>query len=90
MEIFGGDNIILCSTDCIPDCDFCIHCIHEMYLVPQHPEYGICCGEPVGCTKHEELRTCDDFECVRCEETGIRIKGLKLDEENKKKIETSV
>lgn len=58
-----------CSEDCIVECDFCIYCIHEK-LIRNGKIYD---SEPVGCTKHDTLRPCNDFECFRCKETGVRI-----------------
>ena len=59
----------LCNEHCIPCCDFCIHCIHDLY-----PYDGVLTnGEPIGCYKHfdEEHNNiaagcgyCEDFHCV--------------------------
>lgn len=57
-----------CSENCMPECDFCIHCEHEKI------EYndGFSNGEPIYCNLHkinfeEEswpfLSPCEDFHC---------------------------
>lgn len=60
--------MILCNEDCIPCCDFCIHCIHEMV------EWNgqMVDAEPIGCSLHKDQEHqwkaeacgyCDDYHC---------------------------
>lgn len=62
-----------CSDNCIPCCDYCIHCIHEWST------YGgkEVMGGPIGCKKHLDKEHqdkafwcsyCDDFTCKNTEE----------------------
>ena len=60
--------MILCSSECVPCCDFCIYVIRE-----EIEEAGeIIQGEPIGCRKstdehHQEIAQwsgyCKDFHC---------------------------
>lgn len=64
--------MVLCSDNCIPCCDFCIHVVHDEFVYPDGSD--IITGGPIGCTlhpdkKHQEIAEgcgyCDDFHCFR-------------------------
>lgn len=57
-----------CSANCIPCCDFCVHCLHAYAT-----DGGGRC-EPLGCMLHRDYEhqsiveacgECDDFQCFR-------------------------
>lgn len=63
----------LCNKKCIPCCDYCIHCIHELIFYKGKTTNG----EPVGCFKHPDIEHqkiaescgyCDDFHCLNVKE----------------------
>lgn len=63
----------LCSNDCTPCCDFCIHAKHGMW----EDEKGKHRGGPIGCNLHADqdhqdtaigCYYCDDFHCFNCED----------------------
>lgn len=56
--------MIKCCYECIPCCDYCIHCEHEVIE-------GMTCG-PIGCILHKDEEHqrkaegggyCEDFHC---------------------------
>lgn len=62
----------LCSDNCIPRCDFCIHAIYE--IVKKQGRRVI--GSPYACDLYndeehqklvESLNYCDDFHCFELE-----------------------
>jgi len=53
--------MILCNKKCIPICDFCIYCIHEMIEVDgEYIKSG-----PIGCKidNFNDEETCEEFHC---------------------------
>ena len=63
----------LCDKDCIPCCDFCIHTIHDSFVVAGETIKG----GPIGCKLHRDKEKkkiavncgyCDDFHCFRAGE----------------------
>lgn len=60
--------MILCSDDCTPCCDFCIHAFYDLFEL--HGE--IHKGGPIACLLHKDQKhqdiadgcgSCDDFHC---------------------------
>lgn len=66
--------MILCSHDCIPCCDFCVHVIHDEW----DDEHGHHVGGPESCSlhadpEHQEIAEydgcCEDFHCFLADKT---------------------
>lgn len=60
--------MILCSKDCIPCCDYCLHSVHEPIMINGKIVDGGC----IGCSKHKDEEHyyiavgcgyCEDFYC---------------------------
>lgn len=65
--------MILCSKECDPCCDFCIHVIHEEFFLGKKHVVG----GPIGCLYHKDLEhqeiaefcgSCEDFHCFLAKE----------------------
>lgn len=73
-----------CSANCIPCCDFCVHCLHAYAA-----DGGGRC-EPLGCMLHRDYEhqsiveacgECDDFQCFRVPPTNAdRIRSMSDEE----------
>lgn len=53
--------MILCNKKCLPICDFCIYCIHEMIEIDgKYIKSG-----PIDCKigNFNDEETCEDFHC---------------------------
>lgn len=73
-----------CSANCIPCCDFCVHCLHAYAA-----DGGGRC-EPLGCMLHRDYEhqsiveacgECDDFQCFRVPPTNADYIRSMSDEE---------
>ena len=53
--------MILCSKECDPCCDFCIHAIHEEFFLGKKHVVG----GPIGCLYHKDLEHQETAEAVR-------------------------
>ena len=69
----GERIMILCSKECDPCCDFCIHAIHEEFFLGEKHVVG----GPIGCLYHKDLEhqeiaefcgSCEDFHCFLAKE----------------------
>lgn len=77
--------MILCSKDCIPYCDFCIYCIHEKIFYNGE----MINGEPIGCSKHTDIKHQEDVKNCRCCDDFHYFK-LKVIARSNKKINTLI
>lgn len=76
--------MVLCDNDCVPCCDFCIHCEHEW----GEGTGGGSRHGPIGCKLHKEQEyqdkaegcgSCDDYYCfLAAKDTiGERVEVIK-------------
>lgn len=68
--------MILCSERCIPICDFCVHCIHELFEEDGEMLKGAPIDCKIGkseCKDYGGTYYCEEFHCfqVQCDETNV-------------------
>ena len=76
----GGLILKLCSEECVPCCDFCVHAIHGHFFRIKDKKAIHVLAAPIGCTRFNDeehcnlaksCSYCDEFDCLKNYEEEI-------------------